>query len=138
MKYYIATSLQNVSAHNKVRDALAAHGHEITYDWTVHGPVWGSGLLKLREVAQSEIAGVERADFVVVLLPGGRGTHVELGAAIALKKVCVIHSETFQPLAADPSTCAFYHFGRSLVRRTHGEDVAQAVLIALHDWNLLQ
>ena len=37
-------------------------------------------------MATREIDAVKAADFVVVLLPGGRGTHTELGAALALDK----------------------------------------------------
>ncbi len=39
MKFYIATSLSNWVSHNKVRDALTAFEHEISYDWTLHGKV---------------------------------------------------------------------------------------------------
>lgn len=109
MKYYIATRLENHAAHNVVRDAMAAEGHEITYDWTTHGPVWRDGLMRIREVAHAETQGVLDADLVIVLLPGGRGTHVELGIAIAAGKRVLLHSENGDPFGATPETCAFYH-----------------------------
>lgn len=87
MKFYIATTLDNWCVHNLVRDILSKQGHEITYDWTIHGPAWPKGLDFVREIALNECSGVLHADFVVVLLPAGRGTHVELGMAIALKNL---------------------------------------------------
>lgn len=109
MKYYIATKLENHGEHNRLRDMLNAAGHECTYDWSVHGPVYGSGLEKVREVATLELQGVLDADAVVVLWPGGRGTHVELGAALAAGKPVVVASDVEGHHVASPETCAFYH-----------------------------
>lgn len=109
MKYYIATKLENHAAHNDLRDALASMGHTITYDWTVHGPVYLQGIERIREVAQLEHQGVADADMVIMLWPGGRGTHVELGMAISLGKHCVLISRVKDHHLATPETCAFYH-----------------------------
>jgi nucleoside 2-deoxyribosyltransferase len=116
MKVYIATRLERHRDHNAVRDLLARFGHELTYDWTVHGPVWRDGLARIREVSQLEARGVLGADLVSVLLPGGRGTHTELGMAIAAGKPVLLHSFDPMPFEAVPETCAFYH--HPLVRRT--------------------
>ncbi len=109
MKYYIATSLSRITSHQLVRDALQTLGYEITYDWTSHGSVKSVSKERLREVATIELDGVSKADFVVVLLPGGGGTHVELGFAIGKGKKVFLHSE--DPLAFElgPQTNAFYH-----------------------------
>jgi len=109
MKYYIATSLARISAHNIVRDALTQLGHEITYDWTIHGSVKSISKDRLREVASLELDGVSEADFVVVLLPGGGGTHVELGYALAKEKIIFLHSEDPGLFELGPQTNAFYH-----------------------------
>ncbi len=109
MKYYIATKLENHAEHNRLRDMLATLGHECTYDWSVHGPVYGSGLERVREVAQLEIEGVMAADVLIMLWPGGRGTHVELGAAIAGGQPIVIASDVDGHHVASTETCAFYH-----------------------------
>ncbi len=84
-------------------------GHEILYDWTFHGSVKSVSKERLREVAVLELDGISKADFVVVLLPGGNGTHLELGFAIARGKRVFLHSE--DPLAFElgPQTNAFYH-----------------------------
>lgn len=109
MKFYIATTLDNWCVHNLVRDILSKQGHEITYDWTIHGPAWPKGLDFVREIALNECSGVLHADFVVVLLPAGRGTHVELGMAIALRKPIVIYSQDPTIFTACKETCTFYH-----------------------------
>lgn len=109
MKFYVATKLENHEAHNRVRDFVAELGHEVTYDWTAHGPVHSHGLERIEEVALAEILGVADADVVVVLWPGGRGTHVEMGAAIALGKTVLMVSEITDHHEATPETCAFYH-----------------------------
>ncbi len=109
MKFYIATRLENHAAHNEVRDALTALGHQITYDWTIHGPVWRQGAKVIAKTAEAELNGVREADFVVVLLPGGRGTHAELGIALALDKPSLICAPGASPLlTVAPETCAFY------------------------------
>ena len=108
MKFYIATRLENHLQHNTVRDFLIVAGHSITYDWTSHGPVWKAGTKVIREVACAELNGVVEADVVVVLLPGGRGTHAELGMAIALGKPVLLCGGP-EMYGAVPETCAFYH-----------------------------
>jgi nucleoside 2-deoxyribosyltransferase len=52
--------------------------------------------------------GVRKSDIVIVLLPGGRGTHVELGAALALEKRVYIWAETDELFLYDERTCVFY------------------------------
>ena len=105
--------------HNAVRDALHRLGHQITYDWTSHGGVFREGLERLREVAVAELAGIEAADYIVVLLPGGRGTHTELGFALAHGKPALMLASRDEPDIFEPveRTCAFYH--HPLVVRCH-------------------
>lgn len=109
MKYYIATSLSRHDDHNLVRDTLAGFGHEITYDWTVHGSVRDQNADIIRRVAMAETQGVQVADIVIVLLPGGRGTHVELGMALVLGKPVLLHTTTPEThFNSTSSTCLFY------------------------------
>lgn len=120
MKYYIATKLENHAEHNRVRDLLNANGDRITYDWTYHGPVYSSGLARIAEVASLETHGVLDADYIVVLWPGGRGTHVELGIALGANIPVVFFSDHDAHHEASPETCAFYH--HRLVERTRTRD----------------
>lgn len=117
MKYYIATRLESAARAKRLEHALMAGGHLLTYDWTVHGSVQDEGPVRIREAALAEARGVMTADVVVVLLPGGRGTHVELGMAIAAGKPVILYAEDdlhFEDAAG--RTCAFYH--HPLVQRT--------------------
>lgn len=109
MKFYIATSLSNWASHNKVRDALIAFEHEISYDWTLHGRVISASKDRLRELAIQELRGVSEADVLIVLLPGGRGTHIELGFSIANQKKVFLHSEDSLLFELGPEANAFYH-----------------------------
>ena len=84
MKYYIATSFQNKEAHRECRQFFSDMGYELTFDWTVYPFI--ADPYVMYTVATKEIDAVKAADFVVVLLPGGGGTHTELGAAIAHDK----------------------------------------------------
>lgn len=103
MKYYIATSLENHAQHNALRDDLHKYGYTCTYDWTTHGSVQDQGEQKIHEVCMLEVSGVAEADVVIVLLPGGRGTHVELGLALGMNKSVILYN-----YRAYDRWCAFY------------------------------
>lgn len=109
MKIYIGTKLENHTAHRAVHRIINSMGHELTYDWTLHGPVWTEGLPRIREIARAEAEGVKAADLCVILWPGGRGTHVELGIALGAGVPVILLSEVPGHHAAAPETCAFYH-----------------------------
>jgi hypothetical protein len=126
LKYYIATKLENHAQHNTLRDTLAAFGHQITYDWTTHGPVWRDGIDRCRAVALLETKGVLDADVVIVLWPGGRGTHAELGIAIGAGKPVVFVSDVEGHHQASPETCAFYHHP-SVLRFHYVDDIPWAL-----------
>lgn len=109
-KFYIASRLENASRVKALKAILENQGWIHSYDWTVHGSVQNAGARVIREVAEAEARGVDDAHVVVVLLPGGRGTHTELGMAIALRKRIVILSESEEiDFGQDGRTCAFYH-----------------------------
>lgn len=125
MKYYIATKLHNTANHNIVRDALNRIGHTITYDWTVHGPVFDKGVDEIKRVNELEIKGVRDADVLIVLpncetnnIPTGRGTHVELGLAIAWEKcIYMVGNKDIIKGSHKETTCFWYN---DLIR--HAED----------------
>ena len=111
VKVYIATGLERIDDQRRVAGWLRAEGHEITYDWGSHGPACGNGVDRIKEVALAEFNGVMSADVVLVLLPGGRGTHVEFGAAVGLGIPVVLWRECYSDglFEDDRRTCAFYH-----------------------------
>lgn len=108
MKFYIASRLENADMVKKLALALKSWGMKHTYDWTAHGSVQCEGPERLTEVAELELQGVKDADIVIVLLPGGRGTHCELGIANALNKKVFLWAETDEMFLQNDRTCAFY------------------------------
>lgn len=111
-------------------------GCQITYDWTSHGSVRHTSKLRLREVAMLEIQGILMADFVLVLLPGGKGTHVELGVSLASGKKVFIHSEDPTIFETGPQVCAFYHSPAVIQLASPIEDVAKTLLLQLNMTNV--
>ena len=113
IRYYIASRLENAPRGPDLKAILDARGCWVhTYDWTVHGSVQNEGEEVIRTVARMEAHGVERADVVIVLLPGGRGTHVELGMAIGFgnaSHILVLSESAEIDFGQDGRTCAFYH-----------------------------
>lgn len=85
MKLYVAGRLSREDGVRSVMDALRTLGHEITYDWTTHGSLQAHPDM-WADVSDKELNGVLTASEVVVFQSGGRGTHVELGAALATGK----------------------------------------------------
>ncbi len=105
MKFYVASGVENAERVSEFSKTLKEFGWTNTYDWTKHILPTQYDETEMQEIAKNEMLGVKSADVVFVLLPGGKGTHTELGIAIALKKPTIIWSET-------PSTreqCPFYH-----------------------------
>src|SRR5689334_16558704 len=108
MKYYIASALENVEPVRRVRDYMKWFGHEITHDWTTHGPVWQRGTQVCKETLDLEINGVLNADVVIVLWPAMRGSHVELGLAIGAGKKIIFYSPVEGHHYPSPDLCVFY------------------------------
>ena len=113
MNYYIASGLENARRVSLAAEALSAHTR--TYDWTGHGDIRREGPERMQHVSSTELQAVVRADLVLLLLPGGKGTHSELGAALATGqgKRIILWSETGDEFRAGegethPSVCAFY------------------------------
>ena len=108
MRFYIASKLENAALVRQLAKDLISWGWEQTYDWTIHGCVLGDEKA-LRDVAKKELYGAAQADLVIVLLPGGRGTHTELGIALMSGCEIVLHSEEPAPFDVNsPETRSFY------------------------------
>jgi nucleoside 2-deoxyribosyltransferase len=90
MKFYIASGLQNKENVQFVASHLKSCGFIHTYDWTQNGRA--DSAEKLKSIGEDERIGVLDANFLIVLLPGGKGTHVELGMALAQHKRVYLYS----------------------------------------------
>lgn len=113
MKFYLAATIYRWREHNIVRDILVAAGHELTYDWTLHGDngsLRGAPPKVWQEAAVREAQAVAEAEFFVGLLPGGLGTNAEVGMSAIRGIQTYLHAtdlDLFDP-SVDGKTTTFY------------------------------
>jgi nucleoside 2-deoxyribosyltransferase len=111
-RFYLATRKDRSEQVAPLLAALKAHGWERTYAWTAEDE---AGPDQYADIALQELKGVSEADVLIVLLPGGYGTHVEIGAALALGKPVILHAPDQKTLET-PYPCPFhYHPGVKLL-----------------------
>jgi nucleoside 2-deoxyribosyltransferase len=104
-RFYLATRIDRIEQATALSDALETHGWQRTFAWNDAG----QGTRETRgATALAELEGVRRADVLIVLLPGGFGTHVEIGAALALGKPVILHSPDRTTLET-PYPCVFHY-----------------------------
>lgn len=127
MNFYIASSLSNMDQVRHAASRLQDSGWTHTCDWTAFDLPAEGGTDGLRIIGERERDGVIAADVVIVLTPQGRGTHIELGMAIALGKRVYIHHVDDSFFRCDDHTCAFYWLPQ--VRRLTGKIDAAIDLI---------
>lgn len=89
-KYYISTSWLNKEKAAELSEIVERLGHEITYKWWLDTET--EDIDTLYKCGLNDLAGVEQADTLLMLLPGREGTHTEYGAALALKKKIVLYN----------------------------------------------
>lgn len=115
MRFYVSSGLENIERVTKLLVEVKKLGHVVTYDWTTHGAISKPGEAltpeikeRMKKAAAAELAGVATADILIVLLSSGRGrgTHVELGAALmcGLSVLVVMRPEDIQD-----RQCIFYY-----------------------------
>lgn len=129
LKYYIGTRLENWREHNAIRNVLGVD--RITYDWTKHGSVKEGKISVLKLVCRLECQGVIDADLMLCVLPGGRGTHVELGIALAKKVPVMIYSPDPKSFQCCEETSAFYHHSHVILKTTSLNDLIKEATIFL-------
>lgn len=96
MNFYIASTLSNSDNVKQLASELKLLGWKQTYDWTAHGSVQELGHEIMSNVSEREIEGVMNADVLIVLTPGGRGTHIELGVALGANECLKNLSNSFR------------------------------------------
>ena len=106
MKFYIGSGMKNCELVNYYAKLLKENGWEQTHDWVknISDDVSKDDMIKY---ASLESQGVATADVVIMLLPGGRGAHIELGMAMALNKKIFLCSTTEEEFSIE-NTVAFY------------------------------
>lgn len=106
IRFYTASSFQNILDVKYLNQRLVEKGYELSYDWTQNGRA--SSLAELTVIGEEEMKGVRNADFLIVLLPGGKGSHIEMGMAFGLRKRVYLFSSEDRVYELD-STSTFYH-----------------------------
>ena len=85
--------MKNCELVNYYAKTLEQTGWKHTYNWAKN--INGDETIEdLVEYSKLEQQGIIDSDVVVILLPAGRGTHIELGMALALNKKIFLCSET--------------------------------------------
>lgn len=106
MKFYIGSGMKNCKLASYYANMLKENGCEQTYDW-VKNVGDDASLLDMIKYATLESQAIVDSDVVVILLPAGRGTHIELGMAMALNKKVFLCSATKEEFSIE-NTVAFY------------------------------
>ncbi len=134
-KFYIASSFANAKQVNELRDLLVAAGWEQTHDWTRTDGITDdcATLALLKDVGVKDVLAVTRAEVVIALLPGGKGTHVELGCAIMGYSDLYIWAPTDSYFQVGKDTCPFYLHPRVMQRRDADIPTLVAYLTNLYD-----
>lgn len=106
MNFYIGSGIKNCKLVNYYSKVLEEIGWHQTYDWVknVNDDV---SIEDMIEYAKLEQQAIIDSDIVIILLPAGRGAHIELGMALALNKktfLCATTKEEFNI----KNTVAFY------------------------------
>lgn len=106
MKYYIASSFANKEIVRLTIKSLNNLGFINTYNWTLNEKA--DNKLKLKNIGIEELNAVKDADILIAILPGGKGTHIEMGIAIGFNKPVLIAYFNKELISVDNSA-TFYH-----------------------------
>lgn len=79
MNFYIASSFQNVQQVRELAKLLRQKGWNHTYDWTENQKA--ESYACLAEIGKKEMKAVSESELLIVILPAGKGSHIEMGIA---------------------------------------------------------
>lgn len=106
MKFYIASSFKNIDTVRYISQILKNKGFIHTYDWTHNDKA--SSIEQLMYIGKEEKKGVLEADFIVVILPAGKSSHIEFGIALGTGKKVYLYSPNDE-INNIETTSTFYH-----------------------------
>lgn len=106
MNFYVGSGMKNCELVTYYAEKLIEKGWHQTYDWVknIDGDISIEDMIKY---ATLEKQGVAAADVVIILLPAGRGAHIELGMALALGKKLFLCAQQENDFSIE-NTVAFY------------------------------
>lgn len=126
MNFYIGSRFANIEQVRALRDHLINDGHTHTYDWTTNDRA--TTLEDLRVIGTSEFEAIKASDFVVILLPAGNSSHIELGIALGTGVPVFVHDATNRFDDVE-TTSTFYHLNHVVQLTGPLEDVPQAITV---------
>lgn len=106
MKFYIASIYKNSRNVRELSAKLQAKGFIHTYDWAKKERA--SSYEMLKQIGEVEKEAIANTDFLVILLPAGKGSHIEFGMALARGKRIYLYSPDEESFSFD-KTSTFYH-----------------------------
>lgn len=126
MKFYVGSGMKNWKLVNYYAKLLKENGWEQTHDWVknISDDISKDDMIKY---ASLESQGVADADVVIMLLPGGRGAHIELGMAMALNKKIFLCSTTNEEFSIE-NTVAFYELPKIIQLVGNAEDNVKKII----------
>jgi len=129
MNFYVASSLKNRNQVRTVAAELKNVGWQHTYDWTQNEPA--NSLTELGQIGKHEKEAIADSDVVIVLLPGGNGTHIELGLAIAWGKKIFLYSPDEKMMNVG-TTSTFYHLPEVEIYIGNIKDLIEKVKVTIN------
>jgi nucleoside 2-deoxyribosyltransferase len=105
MRFFVSSRKDRSEQADALSKELEKHGWQRTFAWK---PEDGESPEGNAAIAKAELNGVLQADVLIALLPGGNGTHVEIGAALALGKPVILHAPDRETLN-QPYPCVFHY-----------------------------
>ena len=126
MKFYVGSGMKNCELVNYYANLLKENGWEQTYDWVknVSDDISRDDMIKY---ASLESQGIVNSDVVIILLPAGRGAHIELGMAMALNKEIFLCSVTNEEFNIE-NTVAFYELSKVTQLVGNADDNVKKIL----------
>ena len=126
MKFYVGSGMRNCKLVRYYANLLIESGWEQTHDWVknVNDDISKDDMIKY---ASLESQGIVDADVVIMLLPGGRGAHIELGMAMALNKKIFLCSTTKEEFSIE-NTVAFYELPKITQLVGNADDNVKKIL----------
>lgn len=106
MNFYIGSGMKNCELVNYYAKILKENDWKQTYNW-VENINEDVSIEDMTVYAKLESQGIIDSDVVIILLPAGRGAHIELGIALALNKKIFLCSATKEEFSIE-NTVAFY------------------------------
>ena len=126
MKFYVGSGMKNCKLVNCYAKLLKENGWEQTYDWVknVSDDITRDDMIRY---ASLESQGIIDSDVVIILLPAGRGAHIELGMAMALNKEIFLCSVTNEEFSIE-NTVAFYELSKVTQLVGNADDNVKKIL----------